>query len=334
MKEGGLKLLSFPSDSPPLSIIAAAKIAGITLPTQTSSSASPTLSFSNGLKLHGNYVILRYIVRLAAIPNFYGDDAFHAAQIDEWLQYAPTISCGSEFENACGYMDAYLEKRTFFVSHYFSIADIAIWSGLAGTGLRWESMRKSNKYPNLVRWYNSVSAAYSDALKEVTALYVGKKGLGKPVAAKPKEQKSVNGDSSDKSKVSSRPSSEIDLPDAEIGKMRLRFAPEPSGYLHIGHSKAALLNQYFAQRYQGEVILRFDDTNPTKESNEFVENLKKDVETLGIKYQKVTYTSDYFSKLTDMAEKLIKEGKAYVDDTPRERMAFNKNVGATVSRRI
>lgn len=53
-------------------------------------------------------------------------------QIDEWLEYAPTISCGSEFENACGYMDAYLEKLTFFVSHYFSIADIAVWSGLAG----------------------------------------------------------------------------------------------------------------------------------------------------------------------------------------------------------
>ncbi|KAK8333749.1 hypothetical protein V6Z11_A10G226800 [Gossypium hirsutum] len=321
MKEAGLKLLSFPPDSPPLSIISAAKIAGIDLPIQTSSSASsPALSFSNGLKLHGNYVILRYIGRLAPIPNFYGDNAFHAAQIDEWLEYAPTISCGSEFENACGYMEVYLEKRTFFVSHYFSIADIAIWSGLAGTGQRWESIRKSNKYPNLVRWYNSISAEYSNPLMEVTALYVGKKGLGKPVAAKSKEVKNVTGDSSDKAKAGSRSSSEIDLPDAEMGKVRLRFAPEPSGFLHIGHAKAALLNQYFAQRYHGEVILRFDDTNPTKESNEFVENLIKDVETLGIKYQKITYTSDYFSKLMALAEKLIKEGKAYVDDTPCEQM--------------
>ncbi|TYJ15874.1 hypothetical protein E1A91_A10G212500v1 [Gossypium mustelinum] len=321
MKEAGLKLLSFPPDSPPLSIISAAKIAGIDLPIQTSSSASsPALSFSNGLKLHGNYVILRYIGRLAPIPNFYGDNAFRAAQIDEWLEYAPTISCGSEFENACGYMEVYLEKRTFFVSHYFSIADIAIWSGLGGTGQRWESIRKSNKYPNLVRWYNSISAEYSNPLMEVTALYVGKKGLGKPVAAKSKEVKNVTGDSSDKAKAGSRSSSEIDLPDAEMGKVRLRFAPEPSGFLHIGHAKAALLNQYFAQRYHGEVILRFDDTNPTKESNEFVENLIKDVETLGIKYQKITYTSDYFSKLMALAEKLIKEGKAYVDDTPREQM--------------
>ncbi|KHG10773.1 Uncharacterized protein F383_11783 [Gossypium arboreum] len=320
MEEERIKVLSFPSDSPPLSIIAAAKIAGIALPTQTSTSGALTLSLSNGLELHGNYVILRYIGRVAAVRNFYGDDAFHAAQIDEWLEYAPTLLLGSEFENACSYMDVYMEKRTFFVSHSFSIADIAIWSGLAGAGQRWESLRKSSKYPNLVRWYNSVSAEYSDALNEVTALYVGKKGLGKQVAAKPIEQKSADGNSSDKVNLGSRPSSEIDLPYAELGKVRLRFAPEPSGYLHIGHSKAALLNQYFAQRYQGEVILRFDDTNPTKESNEFVENLIKDVETLGIKYQMITYTSDYFPKLMDMAEKLIKEGKAYVDDTPREQM--------------
>ncbi|KAE8717895.1 Phytochrome A [Hibiscus syriacus] len=321
MEEAGLKLLSFPPDNPPLSIIIAAKIAGIDLPTQTSSSvSSPTLFFSNGLKLHGNHVILRYIGRLAPIPNLYGDSAFHAAQIDEWLEYAPIISCGSEFENACSYMEVYLEKRTFFVSHYFSVADIAIWSGLAGTGPRWESMRKSNKYPNLVRWYNSISAEYSEPLKEVTSLYVGKKGLGMPVGSKSKEVKSVNGDNSDKAKAGNRSSSEIDLPNAEMGKVRLRFAPEPSGFLHIGHSKAALLNQYFAQRYQGEVILRFDDTNPTKESNEFVENLIKDVETLGIKYQEITYTSDYFPKLMAMAEKMIHEGKAYVDDTPREQM--------------
>ncbi|CAJ2630537.1 unnamed protein product [Trifolium pratense] len=118
-----------------------------------------------------------------------------------------------------------------------------------------------------------------------------------------------------------------DLPDAEIGNVRLRFAPEPSGYLHIGHAKAALLNQYFADRYQGQVIIRFDDTNPTKESNEFVDNLVKDIGTLGIKYETITYTSDYFPELMELAEKLISQGKAYVDDTPGEQMKAERKDG-------
>ncbi|XP_044489937.1 glutamate--tRNA ligase, cytoplasmic-like [Mangifera indica] len=317
-----IKQLSFAADSPPLSVIAAAKLAGISLPTDTSGSA-PTFHFSNGLKLHGTYVLLRYLGRVAKL---YGQNACESGEVDEWLEYVLVFSSGSEFENACNYVDKYLEKRTFVVGQCLTIADIAVWSALAGTGQRWESLRKSKKYQNLVRWFNSISTEYSDSLNEVTATYVGKKAVGKPVAAKSKEQqgvqqsRSVNADVSEKGKAGSRPSFEVDLPDAEIGKVRLRFAPEPSGYLHIGHSKAALLNQYFAQRYQGQLIVRFDDTNPAKESNEFVDNLLKDIQTLGIKYEEVTYTSDYFPDLMQMAENLIRQGKAYVDDTPREQM--------------
>jgi glutamyl-tRNA synthetase len=190
---------------------------------------------------------------------------------------------------------------------------------LSGTGQRWESLRKTKKYQNLVRWFNSILAEYTDALNEVTSIYVGKRGSGKPIAAKSKEQQGANNQS--------KSSFEVDLPDAEVGKVRLRFAPEPSGYLHIGHSKAALLNQYFSQRYQGQLIVRFDDTNPAKESNEFVENLLKDIETLGIKYNAVTYTSDYFPQLMEMAENLICQGKAYVDDTPREQMQKERMEG-------
>lgn len=199
----------------------------------------------------------------------------------------------------------------------------------AGSGQRWESLKKSKKYQNLVRWFNSISSDYDTVLNEITRTYIGKRGLGKPVPAKMKEKeqqgannhvKNVNGDASEKGRASSKATAEVDLPDAEVGNVRLRFAPEPSGYLHIGHSKAALMNQYFAQRYQGQLIVRFDDTNPAKESNEFVENLLKDIETLGIKYDSVTYTSDYFPQLMEMAEILICNGKAYVDDTPREQM--------------
>lgn len=308
--------LSFAADNPPLSVIAAAKLGSINLSIDSSlpSNSPPTL-LTDGVKLSGISVLIRYLGRLA---NFYGNSALEASQIDEIVEYATVLSFGSEFENACTYLDGYVQHRTHLVGLSLSIADIAIWAGLAGNGQRWESLRKSKKYQMLVRWYNSISKEHDDILDEVTRNYIGRKASGKhaPTKLKEKEQKGgINGDIQDKGK-----SGDIYLPDAEVGKVCLRFAPEPSGYLHIGHTKAALLNQYFADRYEGRVIVRFDDTNPAKENNEFVENILKDIETLGIKYEKVTYTSDYFPRLMELAERLICEGKAYVDDTPREEM--------------
>ncbi|KAK4748770.1 hypothetical protein SAY87_015356 [Trapa incisa] len=321
-----IKQLCFAADSLPLSVIVAAEVAGISLATDSSlpPGSSPFCVLSDGLKLQGAYVLLRFIGRIASLPNFYGATAYESSQIDEWLENAHVLSSGSEFENACKYINDYLGVRTFIVGHYLSIADIAIWSALAGVGVRWESLKKSKKYLNLVRWFNSISSEYDNVLSQVLLKYVSKKGsTGKQTSSKQgaaTNNKVVTGNASDSGKSINKTTGEVDLPGAEIGKVCLRFAPEPSGYLHIGHSKAALLNQYFAQRYQGKVILRFDDTNPAKESNEFVDNIIKDVETLGINYEKVTYTSDYFPQMMEMAEKMIKQGKAYVDDTPREQM--------------
>ncbi|KAI8552989.1 hypothetical protein RHMOL_Rhmol06G0310300 [Rhododendron molle] len=308
--------LSFSPDSPPLAVIAAAEIAGIPLSPDSSLPAGspPSFLFSNGLELRGTKVLLSYLGRTASVRNFYGCDALESCQMDEWLEYTSILASGAEFEGGCSYIDGYLLKRTFLVGHCLSIADIAIWAGLAGNGQRWESLRKSKKFANLVRWFNSLSVEYGAVLNKITSTYVGKRAVGKQIVASVKGKGQANGDVGDKVKAG------IDLPDAEMGKVRLRFAPEPSGYLHIGHSKAALLNQYFAERYKGQVIVRFDDTNPAKESNEFVDNILKDIATLGIKYETVTYTSNYFPKLMEMAEKLIIQGKAYVDDTPREQM--------------
>ena len=104
---------------------------------------------------------------------------------------------------------------------------------------------------------------------------------------------------------------------AEQGKVVTRFPPEPSGYLHIGHLKAAVLNQYFAEMYQGKLLIRFDDTNPSKEKEEFEDSIMEDLNVLGIKGP-VTHTSDYFNELYEYAIQMIKNGKAYVDDTDRE----------------
>eukprot|EP00850_Spirogloea_muscicola_P005029 SM000022S07243 [mRNA] locus=s22:695485:699106:- [translate_table: standard] len=126
---------------------------------------------------------------------------------------------------------------------------------------------------------------------------------------------------------------EVDLPGAAPGAVVTRFPPEPSGYLHIGHAKAALLNQYFARKYGGSLIVRFDDTNPAKEKEEFVDEILADLATLGIRADRVTYTSDYFPQLLELAERLIGEGKAYVDDTPLEKMREERMDGTESARR-
>ncbi len=107
-------------------------------------------------------------------------------------------------------------------------------------------------------------------------------------------------------------------------KLRFRFPPEPNGYLHIGHASAICLNFGLGIDYQSPVNLRFDDTNPSKEEQEFVDAIKKDVSWLGFSWDKECYASDYFQQLYDWAIELIKNDKAYVDSQSSEDMAIQK----------
>ncbi|WP_241687973.1 glutamine--tRNA ligase/YqeY domain fusion protein [Ancylomarina salipaludis] len=109
------------------------------------------------------------------------------------------------------------------------------------------------------------------------------------------------------------------------GRVHTRFPPEPNGYLHIGHAKAICLNFSLAQQYQGKCNLRFDDTNPVKEDTEYVDSIMEDIKWLGFKWDgEPYYTSDYFEQLYDWAVKLIKDGKAYVDDQSAAQIAEQK----------
>ena len=102
-------------------------------------------------------------------------------------------------------------------------------------------------------------------------------------------------------------------------RVHTRFPPEPNGYLHIGHAKSICLNFGIALKYNGRCNLRFDDTNPLKEENEYVESIIKDVDWLGFNWkQGPYYASDYFNQMYDYATKLIKSGNAYVDDQTNE----------------
>ncbi|MBS7332964.1 MAG: glutamine--tRNA ligase/YqeY domain fusion protein [Weeksellaceae bacterium] len=100
--------------------------------------------------------------------------------------------------------------------------------------------------------------------------------------------------------------------------LRFRFPPEPNGYLHIGHAKAICLNFGLGQKYNAPVNLRFDDTNPAKEEQEFVDSIREDVKWMGFEWAEERYASDYFQQLYDWAVQMIKDGKAYVDDQSSE----------------
>lgn len=112
-------------------------------------------------------------------------------------------------------------------------------------------------------------------------------------------------------------------------KLRFRFPPEPNGYLHVGHASAICLNFGLGIDYNAPVNLRFDDTNPSKEEQEYVDAIKRDVEWLGFKWDKECYASDYFQQLYDWAVELIKKDKAYVDSQSSEEMAQQKGTPTT-----
>lgn len=107
-------------------------------------------------------------------------------------------------------------------------------------------------------------------------------------------------------------------------KLRFRFPPEPNGYLHVGHASSICLNFGLGLRYNAPVNLRFDDTNPAKEEQEFVDAIKRDIEWLGFKWAEERYASDYFQQLYDWTIELIENGKAYVDSQSSEDMAKQK----------
>ncbi|MCW8981234.1 MAG: glutamine--tRNA ligase/YqeY domain fusion protein [Altibacter sp.] len=108
-----------------------------------------------------------------------------------------------------------------------------------------------------------------------------------------------------------------------------RFPPEPNGYLHIGHASSICLNFGLGEKYSAPVNLRFDDTNPAKEEQEFVDAIKRDIEWLGFTWAEECYASDYFQQLYDWAVQLIKEGKAYVDSQTSEAIAQQKGTPNT-----
>lgn len=194
-------------------------------------------------------------------------------------------------------LDDHLALRTYFAGHKIGAGDLQIW-GTIKSSTRAIGLLKQNKHVHLSRWFNHV-----DALPATIAVV---KGL---FDAKSQSTKAAKQQADKAGTVSA------ELKNAVPGKVVVRFAPEPSGYLHIGHIKACVLNRFLADKYQGKMLLRFDDTNPEKEEDEFEDSFKSDLEMLGIKWEGVVHTSDHFDKIEKLARKLIEQGDAFMDDT-------------------
>jgi len=113
----------------------------------------------------------------------------------------------------------------------------------------------------------------------------------------------------------------LSLPNAEKGKVKTRFAPEPAGYLHIGHAKAAWLSRECANVYEGRMVLRFDDTNPEKCGWEYVEKIKEDLRWLGIDWDSESFTSNYLDEMYDVVKRMIEQGFAYVCQCSKKKIS-------------
>lgn len=277
----------------------------------------PYMSGNSG-SISGDLTIAKYLTR--TIDNgsvLYGNgDAWSIGQIDQWLDLFQWLYLSpANSKNVCGssiidILNPHLADKTFIHGQSLSLADIAMCIAARKTGFT-----ESITFPHMSRWYSLVNPLIPVAGVVRASANGGKGGASKKEktvkASKTAEAVHVIDDSAGTCPP---------LEGAVDGQVCTRFPPEPSGYLHIGHCKAVLLNQYYAQRYKGKLIVRFDDTNPSKEKDEYHENIISDLKTLGVIADKVTNTSDSFEILQNWARKMILQGDAYMDNTDQETM--------------
>jgi len=205
-------------------------------------------------------------------------------------------------------LEAHLSTRSFVADGPAATREDFDWIAQIGCSLDMKT------FPHVTRWSRTVKTLKAQfPLRQ----WPRSGAFGAPGGAAP----------SGGGKKEEGPQMEGKLKNAEHGKVCTRFPPEPSGYLHIGHAKAVMLNNHYARHYGGKLLVRFDDTNPSKEKMEFEESIIADLGTLQIFPDKVSHTSDHFEKLQQMMEQVIKNGDAYCDDTDVENMRAERDAG-------
>lgn len=289
--EGGLALAELIKSTKPVSI-------------EWGAETSVTLHNGTVITTYSDNDILRTLCRDAPKYELYGVSPIERTQVDHWLSVALTFSL--DLDENIQYLQKCLGSITYLVANRLTLADLAIFSELYKN----RNDTKDN-LPNHVKRYFDLIGAQECVVNVLASL---------PDDVKQSKLSANTADKSEKPGQRKQEGKFVDLPGAEMGKVVVRFPPEASGYLHIGHAKAALLNQYYQQAFQGKLIMRFDDTNPAKETVEFETVILEDLKMLEIKPDLFTHTSQYFDLMLQYCETLLKEGKAYVDDTEPEQM--------------
>lgn len=300
--------------------LAVAELIKESLPVDVSWAEETALVFPNGARLScfSNNDVLRALARAAPKYELYGQpDPIIHTMVDQWLTFS--LTCDRNPEESFAYLNKCLAPITYLVSNQLTIADLAVFHRVYKN---YAAMRQnpSGVPSHVQRWYNliiakpCVQAVLAAVPSDILLTPTHNKSKSSSVAA---AAASKFGDRKQEGKF-------IDLPGAEMGKVVVRFPPEASGYLHIGHAKAALLNQYYQEAFQGKLIMRFDDTNPAKENVHFEKVILEDLEMLEVKPDEFTHTSNYFDLMLEYCERMLTEGKAYVDDTAPEQMKLER----------
>uniref|UniRef100_UPI003AAB287B bifunctional glutamate/proline--tRNA ligase isoform X1 n=1 Tax=Centroberyx gerrardi TaxID=166262 RepID=UPI003AAB287B len=295
--------LTINTNNPPLGALLAAEHVKGSVKLSVEEGKDTKLHVSDAVQFSDVNSITRYLARVAPALGLYGANMMEQTEVDHWLEFSARRLCGQTgLTAALGELDKALSLRTFLVGHAVTLADLCVWAALKGH-VEWPGQAKSFSHVN--RWFSFLGS-------QVPFTAVGNKWA----SSKAPPRKSNSEEKEKKQDVGKF----VDLPGAEMGKVVVRFPPEASGYLHIGHAKAALLNQHYQVTFKGKLIMRFDDTNPEKEKEDFEKVILEDVAMLQIHPDQFTYTSDHFPTILRLAEQLLAEGKAYIDDTPPEQM--------------
>lgn len=324
---------------PPIGSVLSCSVAGVSYDW----CSETQLILDDCVSLTTSQSISRHVARLNPALHLYPTHILHRTQVDHWLSVSSSVSAGGLVRPLLPQLSAALAPAHRLVPPNTTVADYEVFAALYRSS-DWAGIAAGDEAPqHVLRWYNSILKQVSSVLSSLPEDVRAAACPFATAASPERESQASAATSSDAAAARNGRSAGkgggksgggrreeggkfVELPDAKEGEVVVRFPPEASGYLHIGHAKAALLNQHYQLAFKGKLIMRFDDTNPAKEDAHFEKVILDDLKLLEIKPDRFTHTSDYFDLMLQLCENLIRKGSAFVDDTDAETMKIERDL--------